>query len=121
MVCSDLKGLEGNWKRVIRNTKEFVFLVRETHAEMFAYIANVAYSWVWRLFHERILGDPNEVPLSRAFPSSVAIDSVSRKNSKAPCITPTSPEPIPPGEEVTIYDLIDRGIPSKLKRRLEFL
>lgn len=94
---------------------EFVWLVKESEAYLFSYLFFYAYRLTWEMVHKKM--GINELPYVRAYFSSVAIDHISRKEGSQATITPSNPEPIPPGIDLTIKNLIQMGIPDQLQQR----
>jgi hypothetical protein len=75
--------------------------------------------YTWALFHSAV-GMP-ELPLSRAFFSSVAIDNRIRKSPKEKTVTPSHPEGInePFGAEYSMTELAQIGAVKKLTTRYQ--
>ena len=96
---------------------EVWFMAPEKYAEQFAVLFQVAHLYTWALFHHRI-GIP-DVPLSRAFFSSVAIDDRLRKSPHENTVTPSNPQGAgePAGVEYTMADLAECGAIAKLTTR----
>jgi len=66
-------------------------------------IANI---WTRCLFAYRLGMD--DLPQGVAFFSAVDVDSVLRKETDMPCVTPSHPTPIPPGESLSIEEVLAR-------------
>ena len=95
------------------------FMTPERYAEQFAVLFQIAHMYTWSLFHSAV-GIP-ELPLSRAFFSSVAIDNRLRKTPKEKTVTLSNPggENEPFGEEYSMYELAEIGAVQKLNTRYE--
>ncbi len=61
----------------------------------------ICYARTWALLHHNL--NIPDLPVVRAFPSSISIDKILRKSHDASTKTPTFPQ-YPPGREVKIYD-----------------
>jgi len=98
---------------------EIWFQTPERYAEQFAALFQIAHVYTWALFHHRI-GIP-ELPLSRAFFSSVAIDDRLRKSPKEKTVTLSNPggEDEPSGVEYSMWELAEMGVVQKLTKRYE--
>ena len=96
---------------------EIWFATPERYAEQFAVLFQIAHVYTWSLFHSAV-GIP-ELPLSRAFFSSVAIDNRLRKSPKEKTVTLSNPdgEKEPFGEEYSMYELAEIGAVDKLTKR----
>jgi DNA polymerase gamma 1 len=98
---------------------EIWFMTPERYAEQFAVLFQIAHLYTWSLFHSAV-GIP-DLPLSRAFFSSVAIDDRLRKSPKEKTITISHPlggeEPF--GKEFTMTELSEIGAIDKLKTRYQ--
>ena len=96
---------------------EIWFMTPEKYAEQFAVLFQTAHMYTWALFHSR-LGMP-DLPLSRAYFSSVAIDDRLRKSPKEKTVTPSNPGGVndPPGVEYTMKQLSEIGAIAKLTTR----
>ncbi|KAF8267209.1 DNA polymerase family A-domain-containing protein [Lactarius quietus] len=79
---------------------ELRYLVAERDRYRAALALQVANLWTRSLFAYRLGMD--DLPQGVAFFSAVDVDSVLRKETDMPCVTPSHPEPIPPGESLTI-------------------
>jgi hypothetical protein len=93
------------------------FMAPEKYAAQFAVVFQIAHLYTWALFSHSV-GIP-EMPLSRAFFSSVAIDSRVRKSPKEKTVTPSNPQGAneEPGSEYTMSELAEMGIIDKLTTR----
>ena len=98
---------------------EIWFMTPERYAEQFAVLFQMAHMYTWALFHSAV-GMP-ELPLSRAFFSSVAIDNRIRKSPKEKTVTPSHPEGInePFGAEYSMTELAQIGAVKKLTTRYQ--
>lgn len=83
---------------------EVWFICKEEHAEKLAFLIMVCYSRVWALLHNNLL--IADMPVKRAFPSSISIDPILRKSPKASTKTPSFDE-MPSGREVDIYHFLN--------------
>jgi DNA polymerase gamma 1 len=103
---------------VISIHDEVWFITPEKYAEQFAALFQVAHLYTWALFHYAI-GIP-DLPLSRAFFSSVAIDDRIRKTPKECTVSPSNPGggKEPEGVEHSINQLEDMGSIRRLNVRL---
>ncbi|KDQ13472.1 hypothetical protein BOTBODRAFT_175483 [Botryobasidium botryosum FD-172 SS1] len=84
---------------------ELRYLVREEDKYRAAMALQVANLWTRCLFAYRLGMD--DLPQGVAFFSAVDVDHVLRKEVDMPCITPSQPNPIPPGESLDIASLLD--------------
>jgi DNA polymerase gamma 1 len=98
---------------------EIWFMTPERYAEQFAALFQIAHVYTWSLFHSAV-GIP-ELPLSRAFFSSVAIDERLRKSPKEKTVTLSNPggETESFGTEYSMYELAEIGAIQKLTTRYE--
>jgi DNA polymerase gamma 1 len=96
---------------------EVWWMVPEKHAEIFAVLYQMAHMYTWSLFHHRV--NLPDMPLSRAFFSSVAIDNRIRKSPKEKTVTPSNPQGINEefGTEYSMRELAEIGAVDKLKTR----
>lgn len=96
---------------------EVWFMTPERYAEQFAVLFQIAHMYTWSLFHSQV-GIP-ELPLSRAYFSSVAIDDRIRKSPKESTITPSNPDGAnePNGKEHSMTELSQIGAIDKLTTR----
>jgi DNA polymerase gamma 1 len=96
---------------------EIWFQTPEKYAEQFAVLFQIAHMYTWALFHSRL--DISELPLSRAYFSSVAIDDRLRKSPKEKTVTPSNLKGgnEPPGAEYTMQQLSEIGAIQKLTTR----
>jgi DNA polymerase gamma 1 len=89
----------------------------DRYAEQFAVLFQIAHMYTWSLFHSA-LGMP-DLPLSRAFFSSVAIDNRLRKSPREKTVTLSNPAGVneAPGSEYTMRELSEIGAVQKLTTR----
>jgi DNA polymerase gamma 1 len=105
------------YRFIISIHDELHFMTPERYAEQFAVVFQIAHVYTWSLFHSAV-GIP-DLPLSRAFFSSVAIDNRIRKSPKECTVTPSHPEGEfePPGVEHSMQELANIGAIQKLTTR----
>jgi DNA polymerase gamma 1 len=98
---------------------EIWFQTPEKYAEQFAVLFQIAHVYTWSLFHSAV--DIPELPLSRAYFSSVAIDERLRKSPKEKTVTVSNPggETESFGVEYSMYELAEIGAIQKLTTRYE--
>jgi DNA polymerase gamma 1 len=91
----------------------------ERYAEQFAVLFQIAHMYTWALFQSAV-GIP-ELPLSRAYFSSVAIDDRLRKSTKESTKTLSNPDgdEEPNGVEYSMMELSEIGAIDKLKKRYD--
>ena len=96
---------------------EIWFMTPDRYAEQFAVLFQIAHMYTWSLFHSAV--DIPELPLSRAYFSSVAIDDRLRKSPKEKTVTLSNPggEKEPFGTEYSMYELAEIGAIDKLTNR----
>jgi DNA polymerase gamma 1 len=89
----------------------------ERYAEQFAVLFQIAHLYTWALC-QSANGIP-DVPLSRAFFSSVAIDQRIRKSPNECTVTPSNPDgdKEPKGVEFSMRELAEMGAIKKLTTR----
>lgn len=85
---------------------EVRFLVPEAEKYRAALALQVANLWTRAAFVQAV--GVQDLPLSVAFFSAVDIDKVLRKEVHLPCITPSNSQPIPPGQALDIYKLLEK-------------
>ena len=85
---------------------ELRYLVAERDRYRTALALQIANLWTRSLFAYRLGMD--DLPQGVAFFSAVDVDSVLRKETDMPCVTPSHPTPIPPGESLTIERVLER-------------
>ena len=98
---------------------ELHFMTPDRYAEQFAALFQIAHVYTWSLFHYSV--DIPDLPLSRAYFSSVAIDDRLRKSPKEKTVTVSNPNGVdePSGEEYSMYELSEIGAIRKLTTRYE--
>jgi DNA polymerase gamma 1 len=98
---------------------ELWMMAPEKYAEQFAVVFQIAHLYTWSLFQHSV-GMP-DMPLSRAFFSTVAIDNRVRKSSKEKTVTPSNPggKDEPDGSEYSMAELAKIGAVGKLITRYE--
>jgi DNA polymerase gamma 1 len=98
---------------------EIWFMTPDRYAEQFAALFQIAHVYTWSLFHYSV--DIPDLPLSRAYFSSVAIDDRLRKSPKEKTVTVSNPngENEPSGVEYSMYELSEIGAIRKLTTRYE--
>lgn len=96
---------------------EVWFMTPEKYSQQFAVLFQIAHMYTWSLFHSRV-GIP-ELPLSRSYFSSVAIDSKIRKSPRESTVSPSNPKgnEEPNGEEFSMMELSEIGAIDKLTTR----
>ncbi|KAG8822278.1 DNA-directed DNA polymerase gamma mip1 [Serendipita sp. 401] len=85
---------------------EVRYLVKEDDKYRAAMALQIANLWTRSLFSYKLGFD--DLPISVAFFSALDVDLVLRKEVDMPCITPSQPIPIPPGESLQINVLLDK-------------
>jgi len=107
------------YRFIISIHDELHFMTPDRYATQFAVLFQIAHLYTWANFHSAM--DIPELPLSRAFFSSVAIDSRIRKSPKECTVTPSNPhgEKEPNGVEYSMTELGEIGAVDKLKTRYE--
>lgn len=87
---------------------ELRYLVTEQDRYRAALALQIANLWTRCLFAYRLGMD--DLPQGVAFFSAVDVDSVLRKEVDMSCVTPSHPEPIPPGESLSIKEVLDHTV-----------
>lgn len=85
---------------------EIRFLVPESAKYRAALALQVANLWTRAAFVQAV--GVQDLPLSVAFFSAVDFDKVLRKEVHLPCVTPSNNQPIPPGQALDIYKLLQK-------------
>ncbi|KAL4247568.1 DNA polymerase type-A family protein [Abortiporus biennis] len=85
---------------------ELRYLVKEEDRYRAALALQIANLWTRSLFSFKLGMD--DLPQGVAFFSAVDIDKVLRKEVDMPCVTPSQPVPIPPGESLDIAKVLDK-------------
>lgn len=98
---------------------EIWFMTPDRYAEQFAVLFQIAHMYTWSLLHSA-LGIP-DLPLSRAYFSSVAIDNRLRKSPTEKTVTVSNPNGSSEesGLEYSMSELSEIGAVDKLKVRYE--
>jgi len=96
---------------------EIWWMAPEKHAELWAVAYQIAHLYTWARFQSSV-GLP-DVPLSRAFFSSVAIDNRIRKTPHECTVSPSNPQgkDEPDGQEFSMRELAELGAIDRLKTR----
>ena len=105
------------YRFIISIHDELHFLTPERYAEQFSVLFQIAHVYTWSLLHSAI-GMP-DLPLSRAFFSSVAIDDRLRKSPRESTKTLSNPDgdKEPNGVEYSMSELAEIGAIDKLTTR----
>jgi len=85
---------------------ELRYLVKEEDKYRAALALQIANLWTRSLFAYKLGMD--DLPQGVAFFSAVDVDHVLRKEVDIPCVTPSQPNPIPPGESLDITQVLER-------------
>ena len=85
---------------------ELRYLVKEEDRYRAALALQIANLWTRSLFAYRL--GLNDLPQGVAFFSAVDVDHVLRKEVDMPCVTPSQPVPIPPGESLDILKTLEK-------------
>ena len=85
---------------------ELRYLVKEEDKYRAALALQVANLWTRCLFAYRLGMD--DLPQGVAFFSAVDVDHILRKEVDLPCVTPSQPIPIPPGESLNITQVLEK-------------
>lgn len=98
---------------------ELWFMAPERYAEQFAVVLQIAHMYTWALFQSSV--EIPDLPLSRAYFSSVAIDDRLRKKPTERTVTPSNPDgdSEPHGVEYSMSELAERGAIAKLTTRYQ--
>ncbi|OAL44509.1 hypothetical protein IQ07DRAFT_521893 [Pyrenochaeta sp. DS3sAY3a] len=91
---------------------EIRYLVADADKYRAAMALQVANVWTRAMFAQQV--GINELPQSCAYFSAVDIDAVLRKEVDMDCVTPSNSAPIPPGESLDIFALLDKGAAARL-------
>ena len=95
-----------NARYLISVHDELRYLVTEEDKYRAALALQIANLWTRSLFAFKLgMGD---LPQSVAWFSAVDVDKVLRKEVDMPCITPSHPDPIPPGESLNITQILEK-------------
>ncbi|KAJ3574982.1 hypothetical protein NP233_g1401 [Leucocoprinus birnbaumii] len=85
---------------------ELRYLVKEEDKYRAALALQIANLWTRSLFAYKLGMD--DLPQGVAFFSAVDVDHVLRKEVDMPCVTPSQPNPIPPGESLDITQVLEK-------------
>ena len=85
---------------------ELRYFVKEEDKYRAALALQIANLWTRSLFAYRLGMD--DLPQGVAFFSAVDVDKVLRKEVDMPCVTPSQPVPIPPGESLDILNVLEK-------------
>lgn len=89
---------------------EVRYLCREADRYRLALALQIANLWTRSLFARKL--GMEDLPQGCAFFSEVDVDKVLRKEVTMPCVTPSNPEPIAPGEALSIGQVLDKTAAS---------
>jgi len=105
------------YRFIISIHDELHFVTPEKYAEQFAVLFQIAHVYTWALFQSQV--GIADLPLSRAFFSSVAIDDRIRKSPQEKTVTPSNPQgkEEASGVEYSMSQLAEIGAIDKLKLR----
>ncbi|KAF3930717.1 hypothetical protein ABW19_dt0209168 [Dactylella cylindrospora] len=93
-----------NARLMITVHDEIRYIVQENDKYKVAMALQIANLWTRSMFSHQMGID--DLPQSCAFFSAVDIDHVLRKEVDLECVTPSNPDPIPPGESIDIQQLL---------------
>ncbi|EKM83381.1 hypothetical protein AGABI1DRAFT_123715 [Agaricus bisporus var. burnettii JB137-S8] len=93
---------------------ELRYLVKEDDKYRAALALQIANLWTRSFFAYKLGMD--DLPQGVAFFSAVDIDHVLRKEADMPCVTPSQPNPIPPGETLDIKHVLEKTNDGSLMR-----
>ena len=96
---------------------EVRYLSKEEDRYRTALALQIANLWTRAMFAYRL--ELDSLPQGCAFFSQVDIDRILRKEVDDACITPSSPNPVPPGEALAIEDLLDKTNGGSLGKTTE--
>lgn len=91
---------------------EIRYLVKNEDKYRAAMALQVANVWTRAMFAQQMGID--DLPQSCAYFSAIDVDHVLRKEVDMECITPSNPNPIPPGESLDIGTLLEKGDLARL-------
>ena len=95
-----------NARYLISVHDELRYLVAEEDKHRAALALQIANLWTRCLFAFKLgMGD---LPQGVAWFSAVDVDKVLRKEVDMPCVTPSHPDPIPPGESLDITQVLEK-------------
>ncbi|KDN36329.1 hypothetical protein K437DRAFT_271157 [Tilletiaria anomala UBC 951] len=93
---------------------EVRYLCKEEDRYRTALALQIANLWTRAMFAYRLNFD--DLPQGCAFFSQVDIDRILRKEVDDACVTPSHPDPVPPGEALTIEELLEKTDNGNLSR-----
>ncbi|KAG8530381.1 DNA-directed DNA polymerase gamma mip1 [Bacidia gigantensis] len=96
---------------------EIRYLVKEEEKYRGAMALQVSNLWTRAMFSQQM--GIEDLPQSCAYFSAVDIDHVLRKEVDMDCITPSHPNKIPPGESLTMTELLNKGNAAYLDPTVE--
>lgn len=85
---------------------ELRYLVKEDDKYRAALALQIANVWTRSFFAYKLGMD--DLPQGVAFFSAVDVDHVLRKEADMPCVTPSQPDPIPPGQTLDIAEVLEK-------------
>ena len=103
-----------NARYLISVHDELRYLVKEEDKYRAALALQIANLWTRSMFAYRLGMD--DLPQGVAFFSAVDVDKVLRKEVDMPCVTPSHPNPIPPGESLDILSTLEKTNGGTLQR-----
>ncbi|KAL9106136.1 MAG: hypothetical protein Q9227_008784 [Pyrenula ochraceoflavens] len=86
---------------------EIRYLVKDEDRYRAAMALQIANLWTRAMFSQQLGID--DLPQSCAYFSAIDIDNVLRKEVDMDCVTPSHPDPIPPGESLDMETLLAKG------------
>lgn len=107
-------------KYMISVHDEVRYLVKEEDRYRAAMALQIANLWTRSLFAYQL--ELDDLPAGAAFFSAVDIDFVLRKEVDMPCVTPSQPTALPPGESLGILEVLEKTNNGSLyrdKRQME--
>ncbi|KAF8895021.1 gamma DNA-directed DNA polymerase [Gymnopilus junonius] len=103
-----------NARYLISVHDELRYLVAEDDKYRAALALQIANLWTRSMFAYKLGMD--DLPQGVAFFSAVDIDHVLRKEVDMPCVTPSQPNPIPPGESLDILKVLSKTNGGSLQK-----
>lgn len=85
---------------------EVRYLVKDHDRYRLALALQIANLWTRSLFAYKL--GMEDLPQGCAFFSEVDVDRVLRKEVSMPCVTPSNPDAIPPGEALGVHDILSK-------------
>jgi DNA polymerase gamma 1 len=95
-----------NARYLISVHDELRYLVKDEDRYRAALALQIANVWTRSMFAFKLGMD--DLPQGVAFFSAVDVDQVLRKEVDMPCVTPSQPNPIPPGESLNITQVLSK-------------